>query len=343
MATINKKKAKEAVKGTIVCFGGGNGITKYLIGPLKKEFRIVAATSMVDSGMSAGQLRQDLGVLPPGDMVKQLAAVSDAPDWKVKLWKKRFGREQFLAGHVGHTFGNLFLAGIENITGDFLKALREAELFLELGRHRAYPATVDNVQLCAELENGEIIVGEDEIDEPRKHDPNLKIRRVFLEPEAKAFKPLLKEIAAAKIIVLGPSDFYSSLVPCLLPQGITKALAKSRAKKIFIANTVTESGETDGFAIEDFVSNLEKYMGCPFDRVIMQDPPVSNGMLLEWRKKNQNIAGSVACRGTLDEKKFIKTDILMPGGEFGYDSQKIKKTIIKLLKNGERNNKTKKA
>jgi uncharacterized cofD-like protein len=335
MAIINKKKAKTAVKGTLVCFGGGNGITKYLIGPLKKEFRIVAATSMVDSGMSAGQLRRDLGVLPPGDLVKQLAAVSNAPDWKIKLWKKRFGREQFLAGHVGHTFGNLFLAGIENITGNFLKSLREAEIFLEVDRHRAYPATINNVQLCAELENGEVIVGEDEIDEPVKHDPDLRIKRIFLEPEAKAFKPLLNEIAAAKAIILGPSDFYSSLVPCLLPVGVSEALVKTRAKKIFIANTVTESGETDGFSIEDFTSNLEKYMGCPLDHAIMQDPPVSNRMLLEWRKNNQNIAGSVACRGILDEKKFIKTDIMMPGGEFGYDSQKIKKAIIKLLKNSK--------
>ncbi|HOX30029.1 MAG TPA: YvcK family protein [Candidatus Paceibacterota bacterium] len=328
-----KRKSQANKQETVVCFGGGNGITKYLIGPLKKDYRIVAATSMVDSGMSAGQLRQDLGVLPPGDLVKQLAAVSDAREWKVKLWKKRFGREQFLAGHVGHTFGNLYLAGIEHITGSFAKALSEAEIFLELGRHRAYPATTDNVQLCAELENGEVIVGEDEIDEPAKHDPGLKIKRVFLEPEAKAFKPLLKEIAAAKAVIFGPSDFYSSLVPCLLPAGISKALAKTSAKKIFIANTVTESGETGGFSIEDFVSVLEKYMGCPLDHIIMQYPPVSEESVLRWKKNYPSIMETVAGRVGLDGRKFIKTDIMMPDGEFGYDPKKIKKAIIRLINN----------
>lgn len=331
MVGKQKNQKRKNKRETIVCFGGGNGITKYLIGPLKKEFRIVAATSMVDSGMSAGQLRQDLGVLPPGDLVKQLAAVSDAPEWKIKLWKKRFGREQFLAGHVGHTFGNLYLAGIEHITGSFAQALREAEIFLELDRHRAYPATIDNIHLCAELENGEVIVGEDEIDEPAKHDPGLKIKQVFLKPEAKAFKPLLQEIAAAKAVIFGPSDFYSSLVPCLLPFGISKALAKTPAKKIFIANTVTESGETNGFAIEDFVVILEKYMGCPFDYVIMQDPPASRESVARWKKDHQSIMEAVAGKGALDKKKYIKTDVVLSEGRFGYDPKKLKKAVKKLL------------
>ena len=329
----NNKSQKKTVKESIVCFGGGNGITKYLIAWLKKDFRIVATTSMADSGMSTGQLRKDLGVLPPGDLVKQLAAVSDAPDWKIKLWRKRFGREEFLAGHIGHTFGNLYLAGIENITGSFLKALREAELFLELDFHRAYPATVDNVQLCAELENGEVIVGEDEIDEPITHDPSLKIKRVFLEPRARAFRPLLAEIAKAKIIIFGPSDFYSSLIPCLLPDGISKALAASRAKKVFIANTVTENGETHGFTIEDFVLILEKYMGCPLDFVIMQDPPVFGEMISKWKKQNPNIMEAVVDKGHLDITKFIKADIMKSFGEFGYESQKIKKAIKNSIKN----------
>ena len=237
-----------------------------------------------------------------------------------------------MAGHIGHTFGNLYLAGIENITGSFLKALREAELFLELDFHRAYPATVDNVQLCAELENGEVIIGEDEIDEPMTHDPSLKIQRVFLEPKARAFRPLLAEIAKAKIIIFGPSDFYSSLIPCLLPDGISKALVRSRAKKVFIANTVTENGETNGFTIEDFVSILEKYMGCPLDHVIMQDPPALSEMVSKWKKENQNIMGAVTDKGGLDAKKFIKTDIMKSFGEFGYEPQKIKKAVKKLIK-----------
>jgi len=326
------KKSNQKKKPTIVCFGGGRGISKYLISGLKKNFRVVATTSMVDCGWSTGQLRHDLGVLPPGDLVKQLAAVSDAPDWKTKLWRKRFGREQFKPGHLGHTFGNLFLAGVENITGSFLKALQEAEIFLEIKNHRAYPATVDNIHLFAELENGQIIEGEDEIDEPEKHDPNLKIKKVFLKPNAKVFKPLLKEIAAAKVITFGPGDFYSSLIPCLLPKGIALAVCRSKAKKIFIANTVTENGETNGFTIEEYVSELEKYMNCPLDFVIMQDPPVSEQIIAEWKKENPSILEPVIGKGELDAKKFIKTDISIVGGKIGYEPQKIKKIILKLIK-----------
>ena len=326
------KKSNRKTKPTIVCFGGGNGITKFLIPGLKGSFRVVAATSMVDDGMSAGQLRADLGVLPPGDLVKQLAVVSSAPAWKINLWKKRFGREKFKAGHCGHTFGNLFLAGVETITGSFTKALREAEIFLEIEEHRAYPATIDNVRLFAELENGQVIVGENEIDEPEIHDPNLKIKRVFLKPEARAFRPLIKEIKSAKIITFGPSDFYSSSIPCLLPVGISPAICRSKAKKIFIANTVTESGETNGFAIEDYVAQIEKYLGCPLDFVIMQDPPVSREVVAGWKKENPSILEPVAGRGDLNGKKFIKTDILTDDGKFAYDPRKIKRIIQKIAK-----------
>ncbi len=317
-----KKNVKKITK-TIVCFGGGSGITKYLIGGLKRSFRVVATTSMVDNGMSTGQLRRDLDVLPPGDLVKQLAAVSDAPEWKIKLWRKRFGREEFTAGHVGHTFGNLFLAGIENITGDFTKALAEAEKFLVIKKHRAYPATTDNVQLLAELEDGQVIEGEDEIDEPAMHDPAIGIKRVFLKPAARAFRPLLGEIAGADIITFGPSDFYSSLIPCLLPEGMSAALRRSEAKKVFIANTVTENGETNGFTAERFVSELEKYMGCPLDYVLVQYPPVAPHTVAEWKKDNPDIIEAVEFAGAYDQKKYLPVDILKDGGEFGYDPKKL--------------------
>lgn len=316
---------------TAVCFGGGNGITKNLISGLKKDFRIVAATSMVDSGMATGQLRQDLGVLPPGDLVKQLAAVSEAPEWKISLWKKRFGREKFKAGHYGHTFGNLFVAGVEHITGSFLKALREAEIFLEIKNHRAYPATVDNINLFAELENGQVIVGEDEIDEPEIHNPELKIKRVFLEPRARAFKPLLKEISKADIIIFGPGDFYSSIIPCVLPDGLAGAIRRAKSKKIYIANTVTKEGETNDFSIENFTSELEKYLGCQLDYVIMQDPPVAQSVAEEWKKINPRILNPVKSREQLDSQKFIKADIILPEGKLGYDTQKIRKIIKKIV------------
>lgn len=306
-------------------------MTKYLLGPLKEDFRIVTVTSMTDDGMSTGQLRNDLGVLPPGDLIKHMAALAEAPEWKVKLWRTRFGREEFESGHRGHTFGNLFLAGIEYATGDFEKAFREAEAFLEIKNNRAYPATIDNVHLCAELENGEIITGEDEIDVPKKHDPALKIKKIFLQPEGKVYEPLVSEISNADLLVFGPSDFYSSLIPCFLPKGMKKAIKESRAKKIYVANTMTKYGETRGFTLQEFTGEVENYIGCCLDFVICQKPEISRVQADNWRKTHPEIHEPVTVAPELDKKKFISADIMI-NGVYSYDPKKIKKIITKIIK-----------
>ncbi|MCK5466031.1 YvcK family protein, partial [Candidatus Parcubacteria bacterium] len=196
-----------------VCFGGGNAIPKTILIPLKKyPVDITAITSMVDNGGSTGQLRTDFNVLPPGDIRRHVLALSEAPDWKKEFWQFRFGHEMFDGGHKGHSFSNAFIAGLEYNLKDFGKVLEVVNEFMEV-KGNALPATIEQTQIYAELENGEIAKGEDEIDVPQKHDPNLKIRRAYLEPEVKAYQPSLDAVTEADIIIIGPGDLYSSTIP----------------------------------------------------------------------------------------------------------------------------------
>jgi len=246
----------------IVCFGGGNAMPKAILSELKKyPVQITAIASMVDNGGSTGQLRKDFDVLPPGDIRRHLLALSDAPNWKKELWNFRFGHEAFGGGHKGHNFANVFIGGLEHILKDYSKVLKISHEFLEIKKHRALPATIKKTQLAAKLENGKMIFGEDEIDVPKKHNPKLKIRKIYLRPKVKAYPFILKALKETNLITIGPGDLYSSFLPCLLPEGISRTIQKSKAKKILVCNTMNKSGETNNFSVLDFANKTEKYLG----------------------------------------------------------------------------------
>ena len=317
----------------VVCLGGGNLVPKTLLAPFKKyPVQLTGITSMLDSGGSSGQLRKDFGVLPAGDISRHLIALSDAPQWKKDLFYAKFGQEKFPGGHVGHRFGTVFLSLTEYVLGDFTKALKIARDFLEVKKHQALPATVEKAQLAARLSNGKVIEGEDEIDVPKKHNPRLKIVKLFLKPKAKVFPPAAKAVREADIITLGPGDFYSSTVPCLLPEGMKAAFRASGAKKLFICSVLTKLGETHDFSIMDFTRELEKYLGCPLDFVIYHRGALNGKRLAEYRRKNPLIDGLVKIDKNLPGGKFIGEDIEARSGELAYNGQKITKIIWQLCK-----------
>ena len=317
----------------IVCFGGGNAIPKAILTPLKKyPVQITAITSMVDNGGSTGQLREDFNVLPPGDIRRHLLALSDAPSWKKELWQFRFGREIFDGGHKGHNFANVFIGGVEHVVKDYSKVLKIIHEFLEVKKHQAMPATVEQTQVVALLENGEIVFGEDEIDVPQKHDPKLKIKKIYLEPKPKVYPPILKELKEANLITVGPGDLYSSSLPCFLPEGISKTLKKTKAKKIFICNTMTKLGETNDLSVMDFADEAEKYLGCELDFVIYNQQKISSQRVKECRKEEFLILDPVKIDKNLDEKKFIGTKILEGKGPIIYNPDKLIKLIMNLVK-----------
>lgn len=318
-------------KKSAVCFGGGNAIPKAILMPLKKyPVNITAITSMVDSGGSTGQLREDFDVLPPGDIRRHILALSEAPVWKKKLWEFRFGREVFHGGHKGHNFANVFIAGLEYVHKDYGKVLEEVHEFMEV-KGRVLPATTDKTHVCARLENGEIVKGEDEIDLPRKHDPNLKITEVFLLPNARAYPPVLEAIAGADLITIGPGDLYSSSVPCFLAEGIKEAFKKTKARKVLICNTMTKLGETNNFSVSDFAKEVERYIGCPLDFVIYNSEIPSKERVDAYKKEEPLILEPVKAGKGLDAKKFIGTKIIIEKGAVIYDPEKLAKAIYSLI------------
>lgn len=313
----------------VVCFGGGNVVPKLIMGELKKHpVTITGITSMVDNGGSTGQLRNDFDVLPPGDIRRHILALSDAPEWKKQLWQFRFGHEVFDGGHKGHNFANAMIAGTEYALKDYAQVLKFIHEFMEVKDHQALPATIDKVQVVAELENGEIVYGEDEIDVPQKHDPNLKVMKVHLEPEAKGFDASIKAIAEANLIIFGPGDMYSSVIPCLLPKGIKEALVESKAKKVLVCNAMTKLGETNDFSVSDFVDELEKYAG-EIDHVVYNNKEVAPERVEAYKKENPELL-EIVKNDKGEDAKFVGADIIAESGDIKYVPEKLIQIILSL-------------
>jgi len=315
----------------VVCFGGGNALPKAVLNGLKKyNIDITTVTSMVDSGGSTGQLRRDFNVLPPGDIRRHLIALSEAPKWKKDLFAFRFGHEDFGGGHIGHSFGNVFIAGLEYILRDYEKVLEIVHEFLEV-KGRCLPATIEKTNLYAVLENGEIIEGEDEIDVPKKHDPNLRIREIFLKPKVRAYEKAIEAVKNSEAIVIGPGDLYSSILPCFLPEGMNEAIKESEAKKIFICPPLTKLGETNDFSVLDYTEQVEKYIKCELDFVIYNNKIPSEEKIRKYREKESWVYGVVKINSGLDDRKFIGADLLASSDDIVYDADNVAKLIIRIL------------
>lgn len=246
----------KAVK-RIVVIGGGTGVFTVLSGLKTYPHHLAAIVSMADDGGSTGVLREEFGILPPGDVRRVLVALARTDDKLLaELFNYRF-KEGW--GLEGHSFGNLLLTALERITGDFRQAIREAGRILGVDGE-VIPVTTSNTRLFAELENGQVIEGETNIDIP-KHNGHKRVQRLWLKPRAKANPEALQAIKKADAILLGPGDIFTSIIPNLLVSGIAEAIRKSRAKKVYICNLMTKFGETYGFKASDFLAAIEHYLG----------------------------------------------------------------------------------
>ena len=294
---------------------------------------MIGITSMVDNGGSSGILRREFNVLPPGDIRRHLIALADLSSeekWKEELWSLRFATDiEFFPGHFGHNFANVFIAGLEREYG-FEKALDILHQFLNI-KGKALPATLDKVQLVAELEDGTIVEGEDEIDVGENHDRTKKIKRVFLKPEAEGYQKAIEEIEKADVIIAGPGDLYTSIIPCFLPKGIKKAIKISQAKKIFICPTMTKLGETQGFSVLDFTREIEKYIGTNLDFVIYNNKIPSKERIEETKKEGEFLLDIVSFENLPKDKKFVGEDLITEEGEILHDSQKLLRILSNLI------------
>lgn len=254
----------------IVAIGGGTGLSMLLRGIKNITNNVTAVVTVGDDGGSSGRLREEMGVLPPGDIRNCIAALADDEDLVTKLFQYRFKTGE---GLEGHSFGNLFLTALCSITGDMVRAVKESSNVLSI-RGRVLPSTLDDMKLVAEMEDGRIIHGESNI--PEAHG---KIKRLYTDPHnCKALADVITAIREAELIILGPGSLYTSVCPNLLIKEISHEIAKSNARKIYVCNIMTQPGETDNYSVSDHVSVLMQHAGSKkiIDTVLVNDFLPSN-------------------------------------------------------------------
>lgn len=270
----------EKIKGAkFVVIGGGTGSFTLLSG-LKHYVRdITALVNMADDGGSTGQLRDELGVLPPGDVRQCLVALSDSP--KVRnLFNYRFEEGSL----KGHAFGNLFLTALEKMTGNFAEAVELASEVLNISGS-VEPITMTNVSLCAESTSGKTIKGEHLIG----HADSLATRpKVWLEPEAEINTAAIEAIENADVVVIAPGNLYGSLAPALVVPGIADVLLTTSAKCVYVANLVTKPGPTHNFKVHDFADEIERLTGVDFlDYVVYNDVKPRDGLMEKYAAEGE--------------------------------------------------------
>lgn len=247
----------------IVAIGGGTGLSTLLRGLKDCTHNLTAIVTVADDGGSSGRLRRQLGILPPGDFRQCIIALAESEPLMAELFQYRFAEG---SGLDGHSFGNLFIAAMSAVTGNFDRAIRESSRVLAV-TGQVLPSTVDDVTLCAQCDD-RVVEGESAIPKARR-----PIKRVFLHPaHAVAHPEAVRAILQADLIVLGPGSLFTSLMPNLLVPGITEAIRASRALRVYVCNVATQDGETDGFTVNDHIRVLTSHLGPNvFDCVLAND------------------------------------------------------------------------
>lgn len=275
-------------KKRIVVIGGGTGSHTVLTGLKRLNCDLTAVVSMSDDGGSSGRLRDELGQLPPGDVRQCLVALADDDCASESL--RRLFNYRFTAGNGlnGHSFGNLLLSALTDITGSPDAAIREASRMLRI-RGVVLPVTLTDSALKARLADGSVIEGESCIDR-RCGNSHLPISRVYLEPSSNAYPPVLDAIAQADAIIIGPGDIYTSILPNFLVEGVAKAVRNSPAIKIHVCNLMTKPGESDGFRASDFLRLLSRYLGVdkPVDYMVANDASLPEHVRRRYQLSGQH-------------------------------------------------------
>jgi uncharacterized cofD-like protein len=319
----------------IVVIGGGTGTYQVLSGLKKYPVDLSAVISMCDSGGSTGRLRRELGILPPGDVRRAILALSDLPFAQKTLEELFDFRFNVGIALGGHSVGNILLAALTQITGSMDKAIDEAARILH-SNGKVFPVTLDKSNLVAVLQDGTRVYGETNIDR-RNIKPELKIKSVYLTPKARVFDKAAKAIYASDIIILGPGDLYTSIIPTLLVKGVVDAIDKSNAVLVYVLNLMTKKGETDGFYGTDFVSEITKYLGKTGERLryVFVNKKINHTKSTIWRWYRKY--GSLPVENNLQDYKnkknfrVVERDFLSQTTFFRHDPDKLARAIISLF------------
>jgi uncharacterized cofD-like protein len=276
---INHRRLNRGPK--IVVLGGGTGLSTLLRGLKTYSANITAIVTVADDGGSSGRLRREIGVLPPGDIRNCLAALADEEKLLTELFQYRFRAGDGLAGH---SFGNLFLTVMSEVTGDIERAIAASSKVLAV-RGQVLPATLSDMRLWAELDDGRRIEGESNITEAKG-----KIVQIGCTPaNPPALPKAIQAIREADYLIIGPGSLYTSIIPNLLVPDITAAIAKSKAVRIYVCNIMTQPGETDGYAVSDHIRTIDRVTGEKlFDAVLVQKTSPSAQSLIHYAQEGSH-------------------------------------------------------
>jgi uncharacterized cofD-like protein len=304
----------------IVVIGGGHGIATVLRGLKENTNNLTAIVSVADDGGSSGELRRSLGVLPPGDIRNCLAALSDDEALLTQLFQYRFGGD---TGLGGHSFGNLFISALVDVTGSFEEAIAESGRVLSV-HGRVLPSTLYNVKLIADIQLTQAqtevrVEGESQIPKTAG-----RVRRVWLEPnDASAFPPAIQAILSADMIVVGPGSLYTSILPNLLVRDVLEAIRVNKGLKIFIANIATQPGETEAYNCSDHLHSVEEVVGSDIFDVIVCN---------SWYDSKFNGASQwVRVDAQMEkDKRLYQADLSDRHDPFHHDSTKLAQALMDL-------------
>ncbi len=318
----------------LVAIGGGTGLStllsglKSMVGTAEREAAwlesLAAIVAVSDDGGSSGRLRDELNMLPPGDIRNCMVALSEDSNLISRLFRYRFPGDGELGGH---SFGNLFLAALTEVTGDFGEAVRLSSEVLKSKGH-IFPATITDVRLVAELEDGSFVHGETNITASQQ-----AIKRLRLEPEHCLPLPeALAAIRAADVITVGPGSLYTSLLPPLLVTRVAEAIAAAKAVKIFICNLMTQPGETDGYTAQQHLEVVESYApNLHFDYVMVNNRAISPAQTARYTAEGARQIGlSEGVEEYIHDHacQLVRTDLLDEGDQVRHNPKKLARIVI---------------
>ena len=328
---INHLNAVISKKIKISCIGGGTGLFNVLVA-LKNlpNTLLTSIVSMSDSGGSSGKLRVDFGILPPGDVRRSLIALSSAPEIMNELMQYRFGKGEGLSGH---NLGNLLLAALSEIEGSMSQAVKRLSDILSI-QGVVIPVTDTENTLCALFEDGSVVKEEYKIDVPDGRNPDLRIKELWHEPQVHCSAEAYSAIINSDIVVIGPGDLFTSVVTNLIINGMSDAISKTCAKKIYICNLMTKPGETPGYSAYDHVSAIIDALGSDIlDYVVASSTKFSDAAFNQYKEKGQM---PVSVSDLREIKNFTNAKIIVAdvGDEkelVRHDEEKLKKTLQSIL------------
>ena len=313
----------------VVIIGGGTGNFTVLSGLRHHNLDLSSIVSMADDGGSTGILRDELGVLPPGDVRQCLVALSDSSRMMRSLMNYRFEA----GGLGGHSFGNLLLSALEKVTGSFERSVEEVGKILKI-RGKVIPVTCHPVRLKMQLNSNQTLEGEKEIYLSDKIDEGYS--KIYLEPTGEANPQAISEIMNADLIVIGPGGLYTSLIPNLLVDGIADAIKRSHAKKVYVLNLMNRKGQTTRFKLSHYLDILGQYLDQAIDLVLVNDQKPPKSLIDKYADEGDLVVNDI------EEPWVIKAPLLGPLEEqnevdlikrslIRHDSEKLAKELVKIV------------